>query len=98
MQVAPGLHPYFKGPDPKGVADKSPRVYGDTQDAPQMTKTESGVGIGIVSIDMPQRVIWSDMPDEYHCLEPISIPEALEPGQTRTFSTELFILPQNGAN
>jgi Aldose 1-epimerase len=103
--VSPGFHPYFSGPAEFGecspVAKQDSTVNLTENYSMRIIRLLSGATIRMVAINMPNSTVWSDVPEEFHCVEPSVLPisttpraeESLTPGESKQYSVSLIINP-----
>lgn len=84
IMIAPGFHPYFSGParfdEGSKVADKDTRVERKGNYTLRTVQLLSGITVNMVAVNCPESTVWSDMPEEFHCVEPSALPLSAEPG------------------
>lgn len=104
IAVAPGLHPYFSGPardnecQPDAREDTRLARIGDycTRDV----ELESGLLIQMTTKNFPEIVVWSDDPDQYHCVEPkspsldrhLATTKMLSPRESRSYMLSMKVI------
>lgn len=105
LVVSPGFHPYFSGPAEFGECNQTAKNDIRTQlkdnYSIRTVRLISGAIVKMVAVNMPNSTVWSDLPDEYHCIEPSVLPlstepsteEILVPGASRQYAVSLVITP-----
>lgn len=106
MEIAPGFHPYFAGPDSRNLANPEPILEGPQgagilagSSSRRVVKLNGSLEVVMSGERMPGIVRWSDKPDEYHCLEPVASEfrdgkvgrTELEPGEARSYVLSLEV-------
>ena len=104
--VTPGFHPYFSGPaefnECHKVAQKDSRAERKGNYSIRTVRLLSGITVSMVAVNCPESTVWSDSPNDYHCVEPSVLPlntppgeeDVLKPEHTRSYAVSFVVKEQ----